>query len=447
MSNNLEKDRREKRGGTIRFLLFLALVMLMLGGSSVYMRLMPDETYSSSERRMLSKRPKLSKKTVMRGRFQRKYEVYLSEQFPGREHWVALQTKLSRLIGNKDANGVYFGKDHYLLEQYKEQDFDWKKAEENIKYTAEFLQEYPNANVMFVPVKSSVMADKLPMFAEITGEQRFFDLVSQQIPAEQQIEVESVLKEHDAEYIYYRTDHHWTTLGAYYAYEQWAEKMGLSAISRSDYTITDVTDTFLGTTYAKVRTGGLADTISLYERKDGADFQLDYNMGEFESGSFYDLTKVEGDDPYSVFFGGNQAFIDIRADLSETVRDSSKNQAEIETVDSGKDQAESGTVQDSSKNQAERKRENDQAGKKGQAKARKDKVKKQSGKTLMIIKDSFGNCFAPLAASHYARTIVVDLRSVNIPVGKLLKVYPADDILLLYNSVQFMEDDNIVKLK
>ncbi len=401
MSNNLEKDRREKRGGTIRFLLFLALVMLMLGGSSVYMRLMPDETYSSSERRMLRKRPKLSRKTVMRGRFQRKYEVYLSEQFPGREHWVALQTKLSRLIGNKDANGVYFGKDHYLLEQYKEQDFDWKKAEENIKYTAEFLQEYPNANVMFVPVKSSVMADKLPMFAEITGEQRFFDLVSQQIPAEQQIEVESVLKEHDAEYIYYRTDHHWTTLGAYYAYEQWAEKMGLSAISRSDYTITDVTDTFLGTTYAKVRTGGLADTISLYERKDGADFQLDYNMGEFESDSFYDLTKLEGDDPYSVFFGGNQAFIDIRADL---------------------------------------------AGKKEKAKDKK-KEKKQSEKTLMIIKDSFGNCFAPLAASHYARTIVVDLRSVNIPVGKLLRVYPADDILILYNSVQFMEDDNIVKLK
>ena len=401
MSNNLEKDRREKRGGTIRFLLILALVMLMLGGSSVYMRLMPDETYSSSERRMLRKRPKLSRKTVMRGRFQRKYEVYLSEQFPGREHWVALQTKLSRLIGNKDANGVYFGKDHYLLEQYKEQDFDWKKAEENIKYTAEFLQEYPNANVMFVPVKSSVMADKLPMFAEITGEQRFFDLVSQQIPAEQQIEVESVLKEHDAEYIYYRTDHHWTTLGAYYAYEQWAEKMGLSAISRSDYTITDVTDTFLGTTYAKVRTGGLADTISLYERKDGADFQLDYNMGEFESDSFYDLTKLEGDDPYSVFFGGNQAFIDIRADL---------------------------------------------AGKKEKAKDKK-KEKKQSEKTLMIIKDSFGNCFAPLAASHYARTIVVDLRSVNIPVGKLLRVYPADDILILYNSVQFMEDDNIVKLK
>ena len=365
------------------------------------MRLMPDETYSSSERRMLRKRPKLSRKTVMRGRFQRKYEVYLSEQFPGREHWVALQTKLSRLIGNKDANGVYFGKDHYLLEQYKEQDFDWKKAEENIKYTAEFLQEYPNANVMFVPVKSSVMADKLPMFAEITGEQRFFDLVSQQIPAEQQIEVESVLKEHDAEYIYYRTDHHWTTLGAYYAYEQWAEKMGLSAISRSDYTITDVTDTFLGTTYAKVRTGGLADTISLYERKDGADFQLDYNMGEFESDSFYDLTKLEGDDPYSVFFGGNQAFIDIRADL---------------------------------------------AGKKEKAKDKK-KEKKQSEKTLMIIKDSFGNCFAPLAASHYARTIVVDLRSVNIPVGKLLRVYPADDILILYNSVQFMEDDNIVKLK
>ena len=65
----------------------------------------------------------------------------------------------------------------------------------------------------------------------------------------------------------------------------------------------------------------------------------------------------------------------------------------------------------------------------------------------MIIKDSFGNCFAPLAAGHYARTYVVDLRHVNIPVSKLLRVYPADDILILYNSIQFMEDNDISKLK
>ena len=99
------------------------------------------------------------------------------------------------------------------------------------------------------------------------------------------------------------------------------------------------------------------------------------------------MSKLKGDDPYSVFFGGNQAIADISKE-----------------------------------------------GAKGK-------------KTLLMIKDSFGNCFAPFAASHYARTIVIDLRYVNLPVSKLLKIYPADDILILYNSAQFMKDKDISKLK
>lgn len=394
----------------IRFVLFVVFIMTVLLGSSIYMKVTPDRMYSASERRMLKKRPKLSKKTVMRGKFQRKYEVYLSEQFPGREHLVTLQTKLSRMLGYKDANGVYFGADDYLLEQYQEQDFDWARIEENVKLTAEFLQEYPNASVMFVPAKSSVLSNKLPMYAELSGEQRFFGLVSDEISDSQRISVNDALNAHNDEYIYYRTDHHWTTHGAYYAYETWAERMGFSAVPKDSYNITDVTDSFFGTTFAKVRTGGRADTISLYERKDGPSYHLDYNMGEFQSDLFYDLDKAESDDPYGVFFGGNQAFVDIRMDKPE-------------------------------KSDDEEKEADSQNGKKSK------KGKQNREKTLLIIKDSFGNCFAPLAAGHYDRTYVVDLRHVNIPVSKLLRVYPADDILILYNSIQFMEDDDISKLK
>ena len=372
----------------IRFLCFIGAVILLLSGCAVCMRLTPDRTYSAEERRMLSKRPSLTKKSVMSGKFQRKYETYLSEQFPGRTHFVTLRTRLTRLLGEREANGVYFGKDDYLLERYQTQDFDWKQVRKNVKRTASFLKEYPNADVLFVPVKSSALSQKLPMFAQIGGEAQFFDQVRQQAPRQQQIAVEDVLKAHDSEYIYYRTDHHWTTLGAYYAYEAWAKHMGFTPVPKEQFQVTPVTDTFMGTTYAKVRTGGKADTISLYEQSGDSAFSFDYNMGEFQSDSFYDLSKLEGEDPYSVFFGGNQALVDIR-------------------------RAEEGT----------------------------------NGKTLLLIKDSFGNCFAPFAARHSARTIVVDLRYVNLPISKLLRVYPADDILILYNSVQFMKDTDIHKLK
>ncbi len=383
-----KKKRADFTAGKIRFLCFIGAVILLLSACSLYIHLTPDRTYSSEERRMLGKRPKLTKKNVISGKFQQKYETYLSEQFPGRSHFVTMRTGLSRLLGEKEANGVYFGKDDYLLERYRMQDFEWKQVKKNVKRTASFAKKYPNAKVMFVPVKSSVLSDKLPMFAQNEGEERLFELIAQHVPKQQQIFVTDVLKTHKSEYIYYRTDHHWTTLGAYYAYEAWAKSMGLTPITKEQYRTIPVTNRFLGTTYAKVRSGGLADTIFLYERIDGPKYTLDYNMGEFQSDSFYDLTKPESEDPYGVFFGGNQAMVDIRTEEETT-----------------------------------------------------------NGKTLLIIKDSFGNCFAPFAAAHYARTIVVDLRYVNLPVSKLLRVYPADDILILYNSAQFMDDKDISKLK
>ena len=106
-----KKKRADFTAGKIRFLCFIGAVILLLSACSLYIHLTPDRTYSSEERRMLGKGPKLTKKNVISGKFQQKYETYLSEQFPGRSHFVTMRTGLSRLLGEKEANGVYFGKD------------------------------------------------------------------------------------------------------------------------------------------------------------------------------------------------------------------------------------------------------------------------------------------------------------------------------------------------
>ena len=64
-----------------------------------------EKTYSATEKRELQTRPKAKKKTIKNGKFQKKYETYLSDQFPGRDEWVALQTNISRLFGKKESNG------------------------------------------------------------------------------------------------------------------------------------------------------------------------------------------------------------------------------------------------------------------------------------------------------------------------------------------------------
>lgn len=395
---DMDQGKKKKGPGSFHLICFLSVVFLLLAGSITLVWCTPDQIYSAQERRMLSKRPKLNKKNILNGKFQRKYEVYLSEQFPAREQARALKTKLERLLGSRDAGGVYFGKDGYLLEKYSEQDFDWEKIKKNLDRVSIFLGKYPNARVMFVPSKSGILTSKLPPFAVESGEGRFWGLVNQKIAGDRQIKVIQALQAHENEYIYYRSDHHWTTFGAYLAYQEWAKAMEVRCLSQEDFLVTSVTDKFLGTTYAKVRTKTQPDQIHLYQEKNENHLKLDYNGGEFQSDSFYDRSKLKGDDPYQVFMGGNQPIVDIYVES-------------------------------------------------GQSKDLQLKNKDGSGKTLLLVKDSFGNCFAPFLANHYERMIVIDLRHVNIPVGKLLKIYPADDILILYNSIQFMEDMDISKIK
>ncbi|MBO5486496.1 MAG: hypothetical protein J5988_06150, partial [Eubacterium sp.] len=125
-----------------------------------------EKTYSSTEKRELQTRPKAKIKTIKNGKFQKKYEDYLSDQFPGRDEWVQLQTFVSRLSGKKESNGIYFGKDHYLLEKYTEEDFDEEKV--NIGALAAFVKragKRADVKVMMVPTKTWILQDKLPVFA------------------------------------------------------------------------------------------------------------------------------------------------------------------------------------------------------------------------------------------------------------------------------------------
>ena len=378
---NKKTDRGLRLIKIVQVISFLLLIFVPTGIQIFSV----DKDYSAQEKRELAKKPKLTTTSLLEGGFQDNYETYLSDQFPARNTWITVKTEAEYLLGKREMNGVYFGKDNYLMEKYDTSDFSWKRVKKNLQKTSEFIEANENTKVMFVPTKSRVMADKLPPFSEGDAEDRFYELASEYIPEEHYIQTESILKEHTDEYIYYRTDHHWTMLGAYYAYVAWAEQMGFEPLSLEAFEVKEGCDDFYGTTYAKVNTRGKADTISLYETKEDFGYTLDYNMGEFQSDSFYDESKLDSDDKYEVFFGGNQPLVEI-------------------TGNTGSD------------------------------------------KTLLIIKDSFGNCFAPFAANHYKKTIVVDMRYVNIAPSRLAQAYQADDILILYNSAQYMNDRNVGKL-
>lgn len=358
------------------------IFMVLLLGLAGKEALSHQRTYSPVEKRELQTRPEISITKVLDGRFQKKYESYLRDQFPGRDHWVSFQTDMELFMGKNEIHNVYIGKNHYLLEHYTEKEFDPQQISKNLQALEKFVgktKQNADVHVMMVPTKSWVLREKLPAFAPHYKEQKFYDALQQKLEKEDVlISVEPVLDAHKEEEIYYRTDHHWTTLGAWYAYEQYTKAVGgdlQRAQGKKKFRC--ISKEFYGTTYAKINYARQADKIEIYESADK--LRVVYNMGEKKTKTLYDFSFLKTADQYSVFTGGNQAVLEITGGI-------------------------------------------------------------KNGKTLLLIKDSFANSILPFLAEDYEKLVVVDLRQLNVSGDRLLEMFSPTDILILYNSAQFAQD-------
>ena len=358
------------------------IFMVLLLGLAGKEALSHQRTYSPVEKRELQTRPEISITKVLDGRFQKKYESYLRDQFPGWDHWVSFQTDMELFMGKNEIHNVYIGKNHYLLEHYTEKEFDPQQISKNLQALEKFVgkaKQNADVHVMMVPTKSWVLREKLPAFAPHYKEQKFYDALQQKLEKEDVlISVEPVLDAHKEEEIYYRTDHHWTTLGAWYAYEQYTKAVGgdlQRAQGKKKFRC--ISKDFYGTTYAKINYARQADKIEIYEPADK--LRVVYNMGEKKTKTLYDVSFLKTADQYSVFTGGNQAVLEITGGI-------------------------------------------------------------KNGKTLLLIKDSFANSILPFLAEDYEKLVVVDLRQLNVSGDRLLEMFSPTDILILYNSAQFAQD-------
>ena len=358
------------------------IFMVLLLGLAGKEALSHQRTYSPVEKRELQTRPEISMTKVLDGRFQKKYESYLRDQFPGRDHWVSFQTDMELFMGKNEIHNVYIGKNHYLLEHYTEKEFDPQQISKNLQALEKFVgkaKQNADVHVMMVPTKSWILREKLPAFAPHYMEQKFYDALQQKLEKEDVlISVEPILDAHKEEEIYYRTDHHWTTLGAWYAYEQYTKAVGgdlQRAQGKKKFRC--ISKNFYGTTYAKINYARQADKIEIYEPADK--LRVVYNMGEKKTKTLYDVSFLKTADQYSVFTGGNQAVLEITGGI-------------------------------------------------------------KNGKTLLLIKDSFANSILPFLAEDYEKLVVVDLRQLNVSGDRLLEMFSPTDILILYNSAQFAQD-------
>ena len=367
-----------------------------------------DREFSENENRYLAQFPEIYLDNIINGDFQEGLEKYINDQILGRDEWITIKTAIQKFIGDTEIGGAYVGKDGYDFEKITQDDVDQKLVDRNIAQIQKFFEtasgtiDNSRLSFLLVPTSGLILADKLPANAPLFDQAAIIDAVAEGMKDYNFVDVRDVLTQYKEEGVYYRTDHHWTSLGALLAYGEYCKSVGLP-FDASMYQDVVVTEKFRGSLYSKILDYDSAfDTIKLYKKSGGKDSFVVTLEGEKSEG-FYHYNQLEEKDKYLFFFGGNYAEVVIRSqkDAGDTTSES--------------------TGDDAFGNASE-------------------------SRNLLLIKDSFANCFAPLVAEDYDNVYMIDMRYFRGDMQEYMEANNITDVLVLYNVSNFISDKNIHKL-
>lgn len=374
-----------------------ALFCLFIFGFGIALILSPSRDFSDQENRYLAQFKAPTLKTLRSGEFMEKFEDYVTDQFPLRDQWIQLKALSERALGKQENNGVYFGTDgQTLFAQFKAPSGD--ELEQKVGFVNK-LGANLDVPVYFslVPDKSFVLADLLPANAPSVDDGSTIE-EAQALCGDKvtYIDLRTMLTgERDA---FYRTDHHWTTMGARLAFQRLMSGMNLvrpiaaedlNGLSYQGLPYTEVSGSFYGTTYSASGAGWVEpDSICTVIPEGGTKGNVTvtrYPEGAPIEGGLYYPEKLEVKDKYAYFLGGNQPLCVIK---------------------------------------------NPDA----------------AGGKLLVIRDSYADSLAPFLAEEFQEVHLFDLRYNNLS----LKQYVADNgigqVLVLYSAANFSTDQNLFKL-
>ena len=377
----MKKDRQRKVQEKLVGIIFILILFLFL----IINIIVPNKEKSVQENRMLATKPKFRLSSLISGDYDEKFEAYMDDQFVGRDMWRKLKVMVDRIGGSRLENGVYIGTNGQLLEQIEVADENHLAA--NIKAIKSFSESQSKIPVrmMLVPDAANVLNHSLPSLAKPEDQTQMFSMVRKDLgDSVEWIDVSTELNKHKTEKIYYKTDHHWTTLGAFYAFQAAAPSLGIEGDLSGKYVSYAVSDSFNGMLASKSGVNlGEKEQIDIYvPTEEDTDLIIDYVDEGKRSTSLYDSSKLKEKDQYTVFLGGNSSLLDIRTVSTSTKR-------------------------------------------------------------LLLVKDSFANSFIPFLTPYYREIVVVDPRYYSGTINDLMDSYRISEVLFLYSGNTFFKDNNI----
>ena len=250
----------------------------------------------------MTQKPQFTIADFISGKFSGKLEKYLTDQVPLRDSWVTMKTYMELAVGKRESSGVYLCKDQYLMDKFTS--YSKKQLAANAAALADLQEklaaEGVSMNTILVHMAAQVLTDKLPAYAPAADYAAIFQVLTD--AGVDTVNVWSTLAAHSGENIYYRTDHHWTSLGAYYAYCAWR---GIQP-NADEWTQEILCGNFRGTTWNKVPLPTVpAEEIAAWYKH--INRSVSYNNGQYETDSIYERKYLSGSDQYAVFLNSNQA--------------------------------------------------------------------------------------------------------------------------------------------
>ncbi len=208
-------------------------------------------------------------------------------------------------------------------------------------------------------------------------------------PQVKTVSIFDALKLHNSEYIYFRTDHHWTQLGAYYAYKEFCTAKGITAVPLDQFDKKEYSG-FLGSFYRdepNTDMEGNPDTVEAYHPRANTSLYCPYTTeGDTLEGwpVIQDGTDYSAENKYLIFAAGDQPYEEItNADLTDN-------------------------------------------------------------SACMVVKESFGNAFIPFLVNHYQTVYVVDYRYYDGDISELAAEKGVSDVLLL-NNISMTRNEDLIE--
>lgn len=310
----------EKGVNRITDLATAAIFLLIIFGFTVLFYLTPDKEFSEAENRGLQGVPEMTLSNLISGKLTKEMSTYYSDQFPFRDTFVSVKTSVSYAFLRNENKGAVLGNDGYVLQRFDSylarDGVFFSELMQNIKVNAEavntFAANLKESGITDVycavpPRKIDVMTNVLPYAFPTYRNMEYYEELYKTISRSLYVDLNAPLAAKNNEYIFYKTDHHWTSLGAYYAYCELIQRFGIEPIDKSEFTIETVSDEFYGTTWSKAGMKWVKpDVIELF-RLPNEDEEYVTSAAGIDYNGFYKLDNLSVKDKYSTFTGGLSA--------------------------------------------------------------------------------------------------------------------------------------------